>query len=228
MPRGCRAAGARDHGPTAPGALPSRRAARPPSLACRALRSGPVDPGQSSQGLPHPGRRRLVLHPLPLCGQDPGSPAHLLPDPELPGASADQDPRAGPQGPAQQGLGRLPAREGRLLPPHARLVSCPGSCPRAGCRPCGGCALGGPCPPPPAAGPRGAPTRETYGPTRLDAACARALAFGDPAYRTIKTILERGLEGKEASSPIRTTLAGAFLRGPEELLATLSPEGGES
>ena len=69
---------------------------------------------------------------------------------------------------------------------------------------------------------------EKDGPTRMDAACARAPAFGDPAYRIIKTILERGLEGKEASSPVRTTLAGAFLRGPEELLATLSPEGGES
>lgn len=69
---------------------------------------------------------------------------------------------------------------------------------------------------------------EKYGPTRLDAACARALAFGDPAYRTIKTILERGLEGEAASLPVQTTLAGAFLRGPQELLATLFPEGGQS
>lgn len=69
---------------------------------------------------------------------------------------------------------------------------------------------------------------EKYGPVRLDAACARALAFGDPAYRTIKTILERGLEGGESPSPVQATLAGAFLRGPEELLATFGREGGGS
>ncbi|MGD0575732.1 MAG: IS21-like element helper ATPase IstB [Anaerolineales bacterium] len=35
---------------------------------------------------------------------------------------------------------------------------------------------------------------DKYGPARLNAACACTLAFGDPAYRTIKTILERGLD----------------------------------
>lgn len=33
-----------------------------------------------------------------------------------------------------------------------------------------------------------------YGPERLEAACARALAFGDPAYLTVKRILQQGLE----------------------------------
>ncbi|MCK9540326.1 IS21 family transposase [Dokdonella sp.] len=33
-----------------------------------------------------------------------------------------------------------------------------------------------------------------HGNARLEAACARALAFGDPRYRTIKTILARGLD----------------------------------
>ena len=33
-----------------------------------------------------------------------------------------------------------------------------------------------------------------YGPTRLEAACLRALAFGDPRYRTVKTILKKGLD----------------------------------
>ena len=36
--------------------------------------------------------------------------------------------------------------------------------------------------------------RETYGDTRLDAACARALAIGDPGYRTVKGILVAGTE----------------------------------
>src|SRR5262249_11973030 len=35
---------------------------------------------------------------------------------------------------------------------------------------------------------------EKYGETRLDGACQRALAYGNPHYRTIKTILEKGLE----------------------------------
>lgn len=60
---------------------------------------------------------------------------------------------------------------------------------------------------------------EKYGALRLDAACARALAFGDPAYRTVKTILERGLEREQEPAPCQGHLAGAFLRGPEELLA---------
>ena len=33
-----------------------------------------------------------------------------------------------------------------------------------------------------------------YGPARLEAACARALAFDSPLYRTVKTILDRGLD----------------------------------
>jgi hypothetical protein len=34
----------------------------------------------------------------------------------------------------------------------------------------------------------------TYGADRLEAACARALAHGSPAYRTVKSILVRGLD----------------------------------
>ena len=36
--------------------------------------------------------------------------------------------------------------------------------------------------------------RDTYGDARLDAACARALAVGDPRYRTVKGILVAGTE----------------------------------
>jgi hypothetical protein len=67
---------------------------------------------------------------------------------------------------------------------------------------------------------------DRYGAERLDAACSRALAFGDPSYRTIKTILERGLDqhaGDEGLTQGR--LADAFLRGAEELVAPLSGGG---
>jgi transposase len=43
---------------------------------------------------------------------------------------------------------------------------------------------------------------QTYGPQRLEAACARALAHDDPAYLTIKRILKEGLD--EPSNPAPT------------------------
>ncbi|MGH3261654.1 MAG: IS21 family transposase, partial [Trebonia sp.] len=58
---------------------------------------------------------------------------------------------------------------------------------------------------------------DTYGPARLDAACARACDYGDPRYRTVKNILEAGLD--EAPSQIQLwatgakSEAGGFLRG---------------
>ncbi len=66
---------------------------------------------------------------------------------------------------------------------------------------------------------------DRYGAQRLDAACARALAFGDPCYRTIKQILERGLDGH----PVPQTLNGeaashALLHGPDAF--ALKPEKG--
>ena len=35
---------------------------------------------------------------------------------------------------------------------------------------------------------------KTYGDTRLEAACARALSFATPRYRSVKTILVKGLD----------------------------------
>ncbi|MCL0049039.1 IS21 family transposase [Dehalococcoidia bacterium] len=59
---------------------------------------------------------------------------------------------------------------------------------------------------------------EKYGQDRLETACARANAFGDPCYRTVKTILERGLDKEPVLfEPARPS--GAFLRGPDELFA---------
>jgi transposase len=62
---------------------------------------------------------------------------------------------------------------------------------------------------------------QKYGKERLNAACARANAFDDPCYRTVKNILERGLDRQLAlAAPV--VAAGAFLRGPEELLLPLN------
>jgi transposase len=58
---------------------------------------------------------------------------------------------------------------------------------------------------------------DTYGEERLEQACARANAFSDPCYRTVKTILERELDKQPPLfEPVR--VAGAFLRGPESFL----------
>ena len=61
---------------------------------------------------------------------------------------------------------------------------------------------------------------EKYGHERLEHACARANAFGDPRYRTVKTILERGLDMEPLLFELPRT-AEAFLRGPDELFCSI-------
>jgi transposase len=51
---------------------------------------------------------------------------------------------------------------------------------------------------------------ERFGPTRLEAACRRAMAFADPRYRTVKTILERGLDAEAAPEDAPDRLADAY------------------
>jgi len=53
-------------------------------------------------------------------------------------------------------------------------------------------------------------------PERLDAACARALAVGDPSYRTVKGILAAGTES-DPDSEADDVDAPAHLHGPEGL-----------
>ena len=51
---------------------------------------------------------------------------------------------------------------------------------------------------------------------RLEAACARAIAVGDPTYRTIKGILAAGTEhGDDLTGPRRTPGRRRILRGPD-------------
>jgi hypothetical protein len=64
---------------------------------------------------------------------------------------------------------------------------------------------------------------DQYGRRRLESACARALAFGAPQYRTVKQILSQGLdqqpdliESVELEAPYLG--AGRFSRDPSDLL----------
>jgi hypothetical protein len=51
-------------------------------------------------------------------------------------------------------------------------------------------------------------------PARLEAACAKAIAAGDPSYRTIKGILAAGAEADALPAAAGDAGAAAFLRGP--------------
>jgi transposase len=50
----------------------------------------------------------------------------------------------------------------------------------------------------------------TYGPVRLEAACHRALEFANPRYRTVKTILAKGLDQLPLAEPAFDTLAASY------------------
>jgi transposase len=62
---------------------------------------------------------------------------------------------------------------------------------------------------------------DRFGPQRLEAACARALRFDDPAYITIKRILVQGLDREELPSTEPPPPAKAFVRTPAELVGHL-------
>ena len=51
---------------------------------------------------------------------------------------------------------------------------------------------------------------KTYGPARLEAACARALAFDSPRYRTVKTILNNGLDQQPVQADLFDSLTEAY------------------
>jgi hypothetical protein len=67
--------------------------------------------------------------------------------------------------------------------------------------------------------------RSQVGDDRLEAACARAVQFGDLRYATLKHILEQGLEVQPpALLPVSTlTPARTFVRSATELLGQLFP-----
>ena len=51
---------------------------------------------------------------------------------------------------------------------------------------------------------------KTYGSRRLETACARALAFDSPRYRTVKTILNNGLDQQPVQEELFDSLAEAY------------------
>ena len=61
---------------------------------------------------------------------------------------------------------------------------------------------------------------ERYEPARLEAACARAIAVGDPGYRTVKGILAAGTEA-EGTPIVRVPQAPAHLHGQTTLFEGL-------
>ena len=64
--------------------------------------------------------------------------------------------------------------------------------------------------------------KNRFGDSRLEAACRRALLFGDPSYKTIKGILEQELDQEEAPLPVSLPPATTFARGADELVGELA------
>lgn len=68
--------------------------------------------------------------------------------------------------------------------------------------------------------------RQKFNDDRLEAACERALYFGDPAYKTVKRILSEGLENQPLPVAVTLPVATTFMRSADELVQPLL--GGES
>jgi hypothetical protein len=62
----------------------------------------------------------------------------------------------------------------------------------------------------------------TFSAERLEAACKRALTFGDPSYKTIKNILQQGLDEDAAALPVSLPPASTFARSTDELVGALA------
>lgn len=62
---------------------------------------------------------------------------------------------------------------------------------------------------------------ERFSPERLEAACTRALHFDDPAYGTVKRILEGGLDAEEPPAVAAPPPAQTFVRSAVELVGHL-------
>jgi hypothetical protein len=58
---------------------------------------------------------------------------------------------------------------------------------------------------------------------RLEAACAKAIAVGDPSYRTVKGILVAGAETEPIAPSAGDGGAAAHLHGPSRLFANVIP-----
>ena len=63
--------------------------------------------------------------------------------------------------------------------------------------------------------------RECFSSERLEAACARALRFAEPNYRTVERILEQRLDEQPVPAPVAPAPAQAFIRTAAELVGHL-------
>jgi transposase len=63
--------------------------------------------------------------------------------------------------------------------------------------------------------------QERFSSARLEAACARALRFADPSYRTIARILEHQLDEQPPTAPVPPAPAQTFIRSASELVGHL-------
>ena len=63
---------------------------------------------------------------------------------------------------------------------------------------------------------------EKYGNQRLEAACQRALDYGDPAYKTVKGILIHNLDLENQAIPLQLPPAHTFSRQANELVGSLA------
>jgi hypothetical protein len=64
--------------------------------------------------------------------------------------------------------------------------------------------------------------RHKFGDERLEAACQRALHFGNPAYKTVKRILTQGLETQLLAEPAVLPADALFARSAEELVGDIA------
>ena len=62
---------------------------------------------------------------------------------------------------------------------------------------------------------------QQFGSQRLEAACRRALRFDDPAYMTVKRILQQGLEAEELPATEPAPPASSFARTAADLVGNL-------
>jgi len=64
--------------------------------------------------------------------------------------------------------------------------------------------------------------KNRYGEQRLENACRRALTYGDPSYKTIKNLLNKGLDHEEVLLPVVLLPAATFARSADELVGQLA------
>lgn len=64
--------------------------------------------------------------------------------------------------------------------------------------------------------------RRRFGDERLEAACRRALLFGDPSYKTVKGILTQGTDQEPEPIPLELPQATTFARQPAEMVGSLA------